>query len=132
MNSRLYVGNLSFHTSQEALQEAFGQFGEVTEVRIVSDRETGRSRGFAFVSMADSHGASEAITRMDGTMLDGRSLRVNQAEDRQTRSDGGNRGGLQAGAWASRLRVFGRESKVYHTSARRCADRAVAVVLRVE
>ena len=91
MSNRLYVGNLSFHTSEEALQDAFAQFGDVTEVRIVTDRETGRSRGFAFVSMADAQGATQAISQMDGQMVDGRALRVNQAEERQ-QGGGGGRG----------------------------------------
>jgi RNA recognition motif-containing protein len=77
MSNRLYVGNLSFHTSEDTLRDAFGQFGDVTEVRIVTDRETGRSRGFAFVSMADPRSASQAISQMNGAMVDGRDLRVN-------------------------------------------------------
>jgi RNA recognition motif-containing protein len=93
MSNRLYVGNLSFNTNQESLQTAFSRFGEVSEVKIVMDRETGQSRGFAFVSMADSTGAKAAIAQMDGTMMDGRSLRVNEAEERQQRSGGGGGGG---------------------------------------
>jgi RNA recognition motif-containing protein len=92
-NNRLYVGNLSFDTSEEALQNAFSNFGEVSEVKIVMDRETGRSRGFAFVSMADASSARNAISKLDGSMLDGRSLRVNEAEERQQRSGGGGGGG---------------------------------------
>jgi RNA recognition motif-containing protein len=93
MSNRLYVGNLSFNTNEETLQSAFSRFGEVSEVKIVMDRETGRSRGFAFVSMADSNGAKSAIAQMDGTMVDGRALRVNEAEERQQRSGGGGGGG---------------------------------------
>ena len=91
MSNRLYVGNLSFHTSEDALRDAFSQFGDVTEVRIVTDRETGRSRGFAFVSMADGRAATQAISQMNGAMLDGRDLRVNEAEERQ-QGGGGGRG----------------------------------------
>jgi RNA recognition motif-containing protein len=102
MSNRLYVGNLSFHTSEGALQDAFSQFGDVTEVRIVTDRETGRSRGFAFVSMADAQGATQAISQMDGQMVDGRALRVNQAEDRQQGGGGGGRGGFGGGGGGGR------------------------------
>jgi RNA recognition motif-containing protein len=89
MSNRLYVGNLSFNTDQDTLQDAFGRCGEVSEVKIVTDRETGRSRGFAFVSMSDADGARRAISQMDGSMVDGRALRVNEAEDRPQRSGGG-------------------------------------------
>jgi cold-inducible RNA-binding protein len=93
MSNRLYVGNLSFNTNEDTLQSAFAQFGEISEIKIVMDRETGRSRGFAFVSMADAQGARNAIAKMDGTMVDGRALRVNEAEERQQRSGGGGGGG---------------------------------------
>jgi RNA recognition motif-containing protein len=99
MSNRLYVGNLSFNTSEDSLRDAFAQFGDVTEVRIVTDRETGRSRGFAFVSMADQRGAGQAISQMNGTMLDGRDLRVNEAEERQSSGGGGGyRGGDGGGS----------------------------------
>ena len=93
MGNRLYVGNLSFNTNEDTLQDAFSQFGDVSEIKIVMDRETGRSRGFAFVTMGDANGARNAIAQMDGTMVDGRSLRVNEAEERQQRSGGGGGGG---------------------------------------
>ena len=96
MSNRLYVGNLSFRTDEAALQGAFAQFGEITDVKVVMDRETGQSRGFGFVSMADAEGARNAIARMNGTMVDGRALRVNEAEERQQRprtGGGGSRGG---------------------------------------
>ena len=96
-NNRLYVGNLSFDTSEESLQSAFSSFGEVSEVKIVMDRETGRSRGFAFVSMADASSARNAIAKLDGSMLDGRALRVNEAEERQQRSGGGGGGRSHGG-----------------------------------
>jgi RNA recognition motif-containing protein len=95
MGNRLYVGNLSFNTSEEALLDAFAQCGDVQEARIVTDRETGRSRGFAFVSMADEQGAQNAIAQMNGAMVDGRALRVNEAEDRPQRGGGG--GGFGGG-----------------------------------
>lgn len=90
MSNRLYVGNLSFNTDEGTLQDAFARFGEVSEVRIITDRESGQSRGFGFVSMADAEGARAAIAQMNGTMVDGRSLRVNEAEER---TQGGRPGG---------------------------------------
>ena len=96
MNNRLYVGNLSFHTTEDSLKDAFGRFGEVVEVKLMLDRETGRSRGFAFVSMADGEGARKAIAEMNGANLDGRPLRVNEAEERQQRGGGGG-GGFRGG-----------------------------------
>ncbi len=90
MGSRLYVGNLSFNSDTESVRQAFSEIGEVTDVHIVMDRETGRSRGFAFVTMASDQLASEAISRLDGATLDGRALRVNEAEERK--GGGGGRG----------------------------------------
>jgi cold-inducible RNA-binding protein len=89
MGNRLYVGNLAFSTDEQSLQSAFSRFGTVDEVKVVMDRETGRSRGFAFVSMADADSAKKALAGMDGQQVDGRTLRVNEAEERQ----GGQRGG---------------------------------------
>lgn len=90
MNNRLYVGNLSFRTTEDELQSTFQEFGEVVEVKVILDRDTGRSRGFAFVTMENDDAAQKAIEAMDGAMLDGRNLRVNQAEERRDR---GPRGG---------------------------------------
>ena len=87
--TRLYVGNLSFNTTETALQQAFVACGDVSEVKIVLDRETGRSRGFAFVTMANGEGARAAMARLDGQMLDGRALRVNEANEREPRGGGG-------------------------------------------
>lgn len=91
MGSRLYVGNLSFNSDTESVRQAFSEIGEVTDVHIVMDRETGRSRGFAFVTMASDQLASEAISRLDGATLDGRALRVNEAEERKGGGGGGGR-----------------------------------------
>lgn len=82
MSNRLYVGNLSFNTNESTLQNAFARFGDIQEVRIVTDRETGMSRGFGFVSMADGDGARAAMMEMNGALVDGRALRVNEAEER--------------------------------------------------
>ena len=97
MNTRLYVGNLSFNTTADGVRTAFQQFGTVSDVHLVSDRETGRSRGFAFVTMGTTEEAAKAIEGMDGKILDGCSLRVNEAEQRQARGGGGGGGGFRGG-----------------------------------
>ena len=96
MNTRLYVGNLSFNTTADGVRTAFQQFGTVSDVHLVTDRETGRSRGFAFVTMGTTEEAAKAIEGMDGKTLDGRPLRVNEAEQRQARGGGGG-GGFRGG-----------------------------------
>jgi RNA recognition motif-containing protein len=96
MNTRLYVGNLSFNTTADGVRTAFQEFGTVSDVHLVSDRETGRSRGFAFVTMGTPEEAAKAIEGMDGRTLDGRPLRVNEAEQRQQRGGGGG-GGFRGG-----------------------------------
>ncbi|WP_394835930.1 RNA-binding protein [Pendulispora rubella] len=93
MGNRLYVGNLSFQASQESVRAAFSSFGEVVEVHVVSDRETGQSRGFAFVTMGSSQAASSAIAEMNGALLDGRPLKVNEAQERTGGGGGGFGGG---------------------------------------
>jgi RNA recognition motif-containing protein len=91
MSKNLYVGNLSFQTTADDLLEAFGQYGTVTRAQVVEDRETGRSRGFGFVEMAD--GADQAITNLNGAMFQGRTLTVNEARPREDRPRGGSAGG---------------------------------------
>lgn len=93
MGNRLFVGNLAFSTTEEALMAAFSEFGEVVEARLMTERETGRSRGFAFVEMATPEAATKAIEEMNGAVLDGRPLRVNEAEARPERGGGGGGGG---------------------------------------
>jgi RNA recognition motif-containing protein len=82
MGNRIYVGNLSFHTTAESVHATFAEFGEIVDVHLVLDRATGRSRGFAFVTLATASAASKAIEAMDGTPLDGRALRVREALER--------------------------------------------------
>jgi RNA recognition motif-containing protein len=94
MSQRLYVGNLSFHTTADAVRTLFAEAGEVTDVHVVTDRETGRSRGFAFVTMGTQEQATKAIERFHGMNLEGRSLRVNEAEERPPRGGGGGGGGF--------------------------------------
>ncbi len=90
MSTRLYVGNLSFDTTQESLTGAFEKDGRtVKEVNIITDRETGRPRGFAFVEMGNESDAQAAIQAMDGVDLDGRNLKVNEAKERSPRGGGG-------------------------------------------
>jgi RNA recognition motif-containing protein len=93
MSTRLYVGNLSFNATSDSVREAFTQSGEVTDVHVVMDRETGRSRGFAFVTMGTPQAAATAISSMNGALLDGRPLRVNEAEERKPRAGGFGGGG---------------------------------------
>jgi RNA recognition motif-containing protein len=93
---KLYVGNLPFQTAESDLREAFSAHGEVESVTVVMDRETGRSRGFAFVEMATPEAANAAIAAMDGKELGGRRLRVNIATPREDR---GPRGGGGGGGW---------------------------------
>ena len=83
MSKKLYVGNLPFSTTADDLLEAFGNFGTVTQAQVVSDRDTGRSRGFAFVEMA--HGAEGAIANLNGAQFQGRTLTVNEAKPREER-----------------------------------------------
>jgi hypothetical protein len=92
MSKNVYVGNLPFQTTADDLREAFGNFGTVTRAQVVADRETGRSRGFAFVEMGD--GADQAIQAMNGAMFQGRTLTVNEARPREPRAGGfgGGRG----------------------------------------
>ena len=98
MGSKLYVGNLSYTTTEDSLRTAFAANGRtVQEVAIPSDRETGRPRGFAFVTMGSDADAKAAITALDGKDLDGRSLKVNEAQDRPPRSGGGFGGGGSGG-----------------------------------
>jgi RNA recognition motif-containing protein len=93
MGNRLYIGNLAFETTEDALREAFAPHGSVVDVKLVSDRETGRSRGFGFVSMGSDDEARKAMQALDGSSLDGRALRVNEAEERNSPRGGGGGGG---------------------------------------
>jgi RNA recognition motif-containing protein len=90
MGNRLYVGNLSYNTTRESLESAFASAGEVREVAMPTDRETGQLRGFAFVTMGTAQEATNAISQLNGVMLDGRALKVNEAQERP--AGGGGRG----------------------------------------
>lgn len=91
MSNKLYVGNLSFNSTEDDIRDAFSAHGTVTSVNIITDRETGRPRGFAFVEMSDAAGAQSAIEGLDGQDLDGRNLKVNEAKPRESRGGGGDR-----------------------------------------
>jgi len=91
MSKNLYVGNLAFSCTADDLRELFGQHGSVSSAQVVSDRETGRSRGFGFVEMAD--GGEAAISALNGTDFQGRSLTVNEARPRESGGGGGRSGG---------------------------------------
>ncbi len=106
MNSKLYIGNMSFNTSEDSLRSAFSQFGNVTDVYIANDRETGRPRGFAFVTFSTEEERKAAIEKMNGADLDGRALTVNEArpKDSSAPSGGGRNFGpdRKAGAFQAR------------------------------
>jgi RNA recognition motif-containing protein len=85
----IYVGNLSYQTNDQDLRSAFEAFGKVSRATVIMDRETGRSKGFGFVEMPNNAEAEEAIRSMNGRSVDGRNIRVNQAEERKPREGGG-------------------------------------------
>jgi cold-inducible RNA-binding protein len=91
--TNIFVGNLSYETSQEDLEAAFNEFGAVERVNIVRDRDTGQPRGFAFVEMTNRNEASNAIAALNGRNINGRDLNVNEARPREERSGGGGRPG---------------------------------------
>ena len=97
MSNKLFVGNLSFNTTENDLQDQFAQFGKVVEVAMVTDRETGRSRGFAFVTMGSAAEGEAAIKALEGKDFQGRNLTVNEARPREDRSQGGGGGGRSFG-----------------------------------
>jgi cold-inducible RNA-binding protein len=92
-NSKLYVGNMSFKTTEDELRDAFSAYGDVTDVYVAMDKMTGRPRGFAFVTMATGEGAQQAAEGMNGKDLGGRALTVNEARPKEDRPRGGGFGG---------------------------------------
>ena len=92
MSKKLYVGNLSFSSTEDELRELFGRHGTVDSVNVITDRETGRPRGFAFVEMSEPSAATDAIRALDGTQFGGRALKVNEAQDKQRSGGGGGFG----------------------------------------
>jgi len=98
----IYVGNLSFQTSEQDLEATFSAYGQVERAQLVKDRETGKSRGFGFVEMADDSSADRAIEALNGSQLDGRNLTVNEARPREPRQGGGGGGGNRFGGESRR------------------------------
>ncbi|HEV3098958.1 MAG TPA: RNA-binding protein [Candidatus Udaeobacter sp.] len=92
MGTKLYVGNLSFNTTENELQELFAQAGTVQEVTLMQDKFTGKSRGFAFVTMSSDEDAQNAISKLNGQTVEGRALTVNEARPREPRPPGGGGG----------------------------------------
>ena len=102
MSNKLFVGGLSWDTDSAGLQRAFEEHGAVREATVITDRDTGRSRGFGFVTFENAADASTAMQELNGTDLDGRTIRVDSANDRGSRGGGGgggNRGGGGGGRW---------------------------------
>ena len=101
MAKKIYVGNMSYDTTENALRELFAAHGEVTSVSVITDRYSGRPRGFAFVEMSSDAEATTAIAALDGQTVDGRALKVNEARPRAPREGGNrsNRGGGNRGGW---------------------------------
>ena len=97
MGKKLFVGGLSFDTTDIGLREGFARFGEITEAKVITDRDTGRSRGFGFVSFTEESAAQQAIAEMNGTEFDGRNIKVNEAQDKPRGGGGGGRGGGRGG-----------------------------------
>jgi len=97
MNTKLYVGNLPYTVNADQLRELFSKAGAVTDVAVITDRETGRSKGFAFVTMGTGEDATKAISQYNGYMMGNRNLTVNEARPREERSGGGGSGGYGGG-----------------------------------
>lgn len=99
MSKKLFVGGLSWDTNDAGLRDAFARFGDITEAKVITDRDTGRSRGFGFVTFSAPAGADQAEQEMNGATLDGRPIRVNEAQDRQRGGGGGGGGGYGGGRY---------------------------------
>lgn len=97
MGMKLYVGNLSYSMDSNSLTEMFSSFGEISSAQVVTDRDTGRSKGFGFVEFGDAQSAKAAISEMNGKDVGGRALTVNEARPREERSGGGGRSGGYGG-----------------------------------
>jgi RNA recognition motif-containing protein len=93
MAQKLYVGNLSYNTTEETLRRLFGEFGDVESVNVITDRDTGRPKGFAFVEMATQEAAEKSISALNGKMVDDREIRVDNAKPQADRDRGGRGGG---------------------------------------
>ncbi len=97
MAKKLFVGGLAWATTDDGLRAAFAEFGDVTDAKVITDRDSGRSRGFGFVTFSSEDAAETAMNEMNGSTLDGRTLNVNVAQDRRGGGGGGGRGGYGGG-----------------------------------
>ncbi len=98
MSKKLFVGSLSWNTDDHGLRAAFSPFGEIAEAKVITDRDSGRSRGFGFVTFNDADAAEKAVSALNGTELDGRAIRVDVAKDR-SRDEGDSYGGGGGSRW---------------------------------
>jgi len=97
MSKKLFVGGLNWKTTDDGLRQAFARFGQITEAKVITDRETGRSRGFGFVTFVDESAADQAIAEMNGQELEGRAVQVNVAQERSPGGGGGGGRGPRGG-----------------------------------
>jgi len=104
MAKKLFVGGLSWDTTNDGLRQAFASYGEITEAKVITDRDTGRSRGFGFVTFSQDGDAKTAISKMDGTSLDGKAIKVNEAQEKSPRGGGRSGGGFGGGRSGGRDR----------------------------
>jgi cold-inducible RNA-binding protein len=104
MAKKLFVGGLSWDTTDDGLRGAFAVHGEITEAKVITDRDTGRSRGFGFVTFTQDEDAKTAISKMDGTSLDGKTIKVNEAQEKSPRGGGRPGGGYGGGRGGGRNR----------------------------
>ena len=99
MKNKLFIGGLAWASSEDSLRSAVGSYGELEEVRIITDRDTGRSRGFGFVTFVDEEAAAKCKEELDGTELDGRNIRVDYPRERENRGGGGGGGYRSNRSW---------------------------------
>ncbi len=104
MAKKLFVGGLSWDTTDDGLRQAFASHGEIAEAKVITDRDTGRSRGFGFVTFAEEEEGKSAISKMDGTNLDGKTIKVNEAQEKRPRGDSRSGGGFKGGWGGGRNR----------------------------
>jgi len=104
MGNKLFVGGLSWDTTDDGLRQAFASYGEITEAKVITDRDTGRSRGFGFVTFARDEDAKTAISKVDGTSLDGKTIKVNEAQAKNPRRGDRSGGGFGGGRGSGRNR----------------------------
>ena len=107
MSKKLFVGGLSWGTTDEGLEQAFSAFGEIVEAKVISDRETGRSRGFGFVTFTTEEAAESAVAEMNNAQLDGRTIRVNIADNQGRGGPQGSRSGGRSGGYGGRSGGYG-------------------------